>query len=195
MEHATVSTVLIIGRPGSGKGTQTKLLADKLGWETLSSGNIFRELRKKEGPLGDKIRSVYDEGLLFPYWFPAYLFQHAVLNMDITKGLIAEGFCRAPDEARVFDAVLTWLGRRYIVIDLTVSDEEATRRQSHRNKSEERADSNTPEKIRVRLNEYHKNTEPVIQFFKDKGNLIEINGEQTPEEIAEELYGKLKELI
>jgi adenylate kinase len=190
-----VSIVLIIGRPGSGKGTQTSLLAQKLGWDTLSSGNIFRELRTKEGPLGDKVREVYDAGLLFPYWFPAYLFQNAMLTADPAKGMIAEGFCRAKDETKVFDDVLAWLGRRYVVFNLAVSDEEAMRRQSHRNKSDERADSNTPEKIQIRLDEYHKNTAPVIDFFKEKGVLIEIDGEQTPEAIADELYAKVKELV
>ena len=195
MEPSPVSLVLIIGRPGSGKGTQTDLLAKKLGWKTFSSGAIFRELRAKPGPLGDKVRAVYDEGLLHPYWFPAYLFQNVILNTEPSEGLITEGLCRALKEAELFDDVLTWLGRGYIVINLAVSDEEAARRQSHRNKIDERADSNTPEKIQVRLNEYKENTEPVIDFFRTKGTLVEINGEQTPEEIAAELYGKLKELV
>jgi adenylate kinase len=195
MEHTPVSTVLLIGRPGSGKGTQAELLTKKLGWEILSSGAIFRELRTKEGPLGDKVRSVYDEGILFPYWFPNYLFQNAVLNDDAHKGLIAEGFCRSRREAEVFDEVLTWLGRRYVVFNLAVSDEEAIHRQSHRNKTDARADSDTHEKIQIRLNEYRDITEPVINFFKEKGNLVEIDGEQSPDEIAAELYAKLKQHV
>jgi adenylate kinase len=195
MESSPVSLVLIMGRPGSGKGTQTELLAKRLGWDTLSSGGIFRELRTEKGALGDKVREVYDEGKLFPYWFPAYLFQESILKTPLDKGMIAEGFARALPEAQMFDEVLTWVGRNYVVFNLAVSDEEATRRQTHRNKSDVRADSNTPEKIQSRLDEYHKNTEPVLDFFKDKGTLIEIDGEQTPEEIAEELYAKLKEQI
>ena len=141
------------------------------------------------------MRAVYDEGKLFPHWFPTYIFEDAIFNKDLGKGLIAEGFCRSIQQAEAFDEVLTWLGRRYVVIDLAVSDEEATRRQTHRNKSEERADSNTPEKIQVRLDEYHANTEPVIDFFKNNGTLVEIDGEQTPNEIGAEIYSKLKDLI
>ncbi len=195
MESSPVSTVLVIGRPGSGKGTQTELLAKRLGWETLSSGAIFRELRTKEGPLGDKVRAIYDEGKLFPHWFPTYIFENALFNIELSAGLIAEGFSRSLQQAEAFDEVLTWLGRRYIVIDLAVSDEEAARRQSHRNKTDERADSNTPEKIQIRLDEYHANTAPVIDFFKKNGTLIEIDGEKTPEEIAEEVYARIKELV
>src|SRR6202042_2184697 len=132
------------------------------------------------------------EGILFPYWFPGYLFENAVLNADMHEGLIAEGFCRSRKEAEVFDEVLTWLGRHYVVFNLAVSDEEAIRRQSHRNKTDVRADSDTHEKIQIRLKEYKDITEPVIDFFREKGKLIEIDGEQTPEEIAAELYEKLK---
>lgn len=195
MDSDHVSIVLFIGKPGSGKGTQTELLAKKLGWDTLSSGDIFRKLRVKEGPLGDKVRAVYDEGLLHPDWFPTYLFDEYILNADPKKGLIAEGFCRSIPQVESFDEVLAWLGRKYAVIELTVSDEEAMRRQTHRNKSDERADSNTEEKIRIRLHEYHANTEPVLDVFRKKGVLIEVDGEKSPEEIAQEINAKLQPLL
>lgn len=190
-----VKTVLLLGRPGSGKGTQTTLLADTLGWKTLSSGNTFRELRNSDSPLGQKVRAMYDSGILFPHWFPAYLFQNAILNMDPNEGIICEGFARAVEEAKLFDEVLTFLGRPYIAFNLAVSEDEAMRRQLSRNETDPRPDSDTEEKIRVRFNEYTTRTEPVLAFFKEKGTLIEINGEETPEHIAAELYQKLQERL
>lgn len=188
-------TVLLLGRPGSGKGTQTELLAKRLGWKTLSSGNIFRALRDGDSKLSEKVRAMYDSGIIFPHWFPAYLFQNAVLYMDPEEGLICEGFSRAVDEAVLFDEVLKFLGRDYIVFNLGVSEEEAMRRQLERNKVDARTDSNTPEKIQIRFNEYTAKTEPVLAFFKEKGTLVEIDGEQTPEEIAKVLYERLEGLV
>ena len=187
-------TVLLLGRPGSGKGTQTDLLATRLGWKTLSSGNIFREMREKAGPLGEKIRATYDAGIIFPSWFPGYLFLDSILNLDLEEGIICEGFSRSVDQAELFDEVLKWLGRDYVVFNLTVSEEEAMRRQLDRNTVDARTDSDTPEKIQKRFAEYTAKTEPVLNFFKEKGTLIEIDGEQTPEQIAEELYAKLQAL-
>lgn len=194
MEHP-LKTVLLLGRPGSGKGTQTSLLAERLGWKTLSSGNIFRALRDGDSKLSEKVRAMYDSGIIFPHWFPAYLFQNEVLYMDTDKGLICEGFSRAVDEAVLFDEVLKFLGRDYIVFNLAVSEEEAMRRQLERNKVDARTDSDTPEKIQIRFNEYTAKTEPVLAFFKEKGTLVEIDGEQTPEEIAKVLYEKLEGLV
>jgi adenylate kinase len=190
MEHAT-KTVLLLGRPGSGKGTQTALLAERLGWKTLSSGNIFRELRNSDGALGEKIRETYDAGLIFPDWFPGFLLVDSFLKLDSKEGTICEGFSRSVDQAKLFDEVLTWLGRNYIVFNLGVSEEVAMQRQLERNKVDARTDSDTPEKIKVRFDEYTAKTEPVIAFFQANGTLIEIDGEQTPEQIAAELYEKL----
>jgi adenylate kinase len=192
MEDSHIKTVLMLGRPGSGKGTQTALLAEKLGWKTLSSGNIFREMRASEGTLGQNVRETYDAGLIFPDWFPNYLLLNSFLNADPKQGLICEGFGRTVDQAKLFDEVLDWLKRNYIVFNLAVSEQEAMKRQLGRNNTDARTDSDTPEKIQVRFNEYSAKTEPVIAFFKEKGTLVEINGEQTPEEIAQEIHSKLQ---
>lgn len=188
-------TVLLLGRPGSGKGTQTALLAERLGWKTLSSGNIFRAMREKEGPLGEKIRATYDAGIIFPSWFPGYLFLDSILNLPLENGIICEGFSRSFDQAELFDEVLKWLGREYVVFNLGVSEEVALQRQLGRNETDARTDSDTPEKIQKRFAEYTAKTEPVLAFFKEKGTLIEINGEETPEHIAAELYEKLQALM
>lgn len=195
MEHATLRTVLLLGRPGSGKGTQTELLAKRLGWKTLSSGNTFRALRDSEGVLGARVRATYDAGLLFPHWFPTYLFQNSVLNMAPEEGIICEGFSRSLEQAESFHEVLSWLGRQYVVINLDVSEEEAMRRQLGRHKVDARPDSDSPEKIKVRFAEYTKLTEPVIAYFREKGTLIEVNGEQTPDQIAEEIFNTIKEQV
>jgi len=193
MESQPLRTVLLLGRPGSGKGTQTGLLAEHLGWKTVSSGNIFRELRNDQSPLGEKVRETYDTGVLFPGWFPTYFFLDAVLKLEAEQGVICEGFARSVDQAEVFDDALGWLGRKYVVFNLEVSEEEALRRQLSRHEIDARPDSDSPEKIKNRLHEYSERTQPVLKYFEKKGVLAQVNGEQTPEQIASELYGKLQD--
>jgi adenylate kinase len=195
MASTPVSTVLLLGRPGSGKGTQTSLLAQKLEWKTLSSGNTFRELRESEGALGEKIRETYDAGIIFPDWFPGYLLLKSLFEMKPEEGVICEGFARTVDQAKLFDEALEWLGRKYIVFDLVVSEDEAMKRQLGRNKTDARTDSDTPEKIQTRFNEYTQKTAPVVAFFKEKGTLIEINGEESPEQIAAAISEKLQSYL
>jgi adenylate kinase len=188
----SMNTVLLLGRPGSGKGTQTALLAERFGWQTFSSGNMFREMRESESFLGAKVREVYDQGVMLPNWFADYLLLDSLFKTDPATGIICEGFSRTVDQAKLFDEFLTWIGRPYAVFNLGVSEDEAMRRQLERTKVDARADSDTPEKIKIRFEEYTKKTAPVLEFFKEKGTLVEIDGEQTPEEIATELIEKIQ---
>ena len=161
MERATVNTVLLLGRPGSGKGTQTALLAEHFGWKTFSSGNMFRELRESKGFLGEKVREVYDQGVMLPNWFADYLLLDSLFKTDPAQGIVCEGFSRTVEQAKLFDEFMTWIGRPYAVFNLDVSEEESLRRQLDRNKVDARTDSDTPEKIKIRFEEYTKKTAPV----------------------------------
>ncbi len=184
----STNTILMMGKTGSGKGTQSTLLAEKLGWKIFSTGDEFRALRKREDFLGEKVRSEYDKGLLMPHWFASFLFEDALLKTIPSEGLVCEGIGRKEPEARLFDDVATWLGREYRVFELEVSDEEVIRRQLQR----DRGDSlNDRAKIEVRLNEYRTYTAPAIAFFKSLGKVTSIDGMGTPEEIHAEILKKL----
>lgn len=178
-----VKTILFVGKPGSGKETQAELLAEKLGYRVFSTGKRFRELREGTGPLSEKVRETYDKSMLLPAWLASYLFQEAILHLKKEDGIIFEGTGRRVDEARLFHEVATWLGREYKVINLDISDDEAVRRQVGRG----REDSNTEEKVRVRLNEYEKHTEPVISFFREQNVLIDVSGERPIPAIHEDI--------
>lgn len=189
MEEA--NTILLIGRPGSGKGTQAEMLSKKLNWKIFSSGNQFRELRNGEGPLSDRVRVAYDNGQLLPDWFADYLFTNGVLNLPAEEGMILEGFGRSRPQAELMFKILGWLGRRVAVVHLSVSEDETMRRQLERAKSDNRPDSNDEEKVRARLAEYSANTEPALTFFKEKGILIDIDGEPDVQAIHEDIVAKL----
>jgi len=178
-----IDTVLIVGRPGSGKGTQAKLLCGRQGWKHFSTGELFKKLRDEDTQLGHKVREAYDAGKLLPDWFATYLFEHEILELAPEDGIVCDGFPRSLAQAQIFDEILSWLSRPYAVLDLMVSEEEALRRQLERAKVEHRPDSESEEKIRVRFREYENATRPILDFFNNKGLVTEIDGEQSPEDV------------
>lgn len=187
MQDSTPTTVLFVGRPGSGKGTQAKVLAKRLGWTLFSSGGFFKNLIDTSGPHSELIRRDYEQGQLSPDWLAVYFFEHALLDIPKEAGFVGEGFPRSMPQAELADEILTWLGRSYKVIHLRVGEDEALKRQLERAKTEDRPDSNDDAKVRTRFDVYRTRTESVTDFFKEKGVLIEINGEQTPEAIATDI--------
>lgn len=167
------------------------MLAAKLGWPAFSSGGKFKQLIDDAGPLSERIRSDYERGHLSPDWLAAYLFEQAVVDLAPDAGIVCEGFPRSLPQAQLADEVFRWLERPYKVIHLKVGEEEALKRQLNRAKTEDRPDSDGEEKVQTRFEVYRSSTEPIVDFFKEKGTLIEINGEQTPEAIALDISAAL----
>lgn len=186
-----INTILMMGKTGCGKGTQSELLAKKLNCNIFSTGDEFRKLRKQEDFLGELVRASYDKGLLMPHWFASYFFENALLKLTPEDNLVCEGIGRKEPEAILFNDVANWLNRKYAVFELVVSDEEVIRRMMARDRGD---GLNDLEKIKVRLQEYREFTEPAIKFFKSQGRVISIDGSPTPEKIHEEIVAKLKSL-
>ncbi|MEK7604789.1 MAG: nucleoside monophosphate kinase [Patescibacteria group bacterium] len=182
-------TIFFIGKPGCGKGTQAKLLSEKMGWQVISAGSQFRALAAEDTPVGRKIKSEINAGDLAPHWFAMYLYLKALFAVGTDAPIIFDGFNRKVPEAELVVSSLTWLGRPFVVIHIVVSDTEVERRLAGRKVVEGRADDNA---VDERLKEYREYTAPAIELFRREGTLIEVNGEQTPEEIALEVNAALK---
>lgn len=176
--------VILTGKPGSGKGTQGKILAEKRGWTHFSTGAEFKKLRDEDSVLGHRVKEVFDSGQLLPDWFATYLVQKILFSLSETDGVVLEGYPRSVAQAQTLDEILAWLGRTYRVVDLEVSDEEVTERMIKRATLEHRPDSTTAEQIAVRLAAYQKHTAPVLDFFKQNNTLTSVDGTGTMEEIA-----------
>ena len=185
MDNTEIKTVIITGRPGSGKGPQGKRLAESRGWMHFSTGEQFRMLREEDSVLGHQVRAIYDTGKLLPDWFATHLFEKAILNMGQHGGIVCEGYPRSLTQSATFDEITTWLNRTYVVIDLEVSDEEVTKRMLKRSTEESRPDSTTEEQIKTRLVTYHEHTAPVLAYFTEKGMLQVVDGMGTPEQVEE----------
>lgn len=174
-------TIFFIGKPGCGKGTQAKLLSEKTGWRVMSASGALRAMTALDTPVGRKMKSQMDAGLLMPAWVPTYLFLKEVFSLPDGASIILDGFNRKIHEAALIKEALAWLERPFSVIYLRVSDDTIRRRLSLRKNIEARADDSAVEE---RLKEYYAHTEPVVEVFRKAGAIIELNGEQTTEEIA-----------
>src|ERR1044072_6492461 len=98
-----VRTFLMMGRPGSGKGTQAKLLAKKLGGDIYSLGNRLREMAKGQGYAAQKVKKLSDEGDLLPEWFSSQMSVDLLLELSREDPIFFEGACRRLEEAEAFD--------------------------------------------------------------------------------------------
>lgn len=182
------NTIFFIGKPGSGKGDQTKLLSERTGWKVIAAGKEFRALAEEDTPLGEKVKSVNDAGMLQPRWLAEYLFLENLFSLAGDEGVIFDGFGRRTSEAETIIDSLAWLGRPFAVVHLSVSDGEILRRLTLRKEVEGRADDSVVEE---RLKEYRENTEPVIELFRGRGTLVEVNGEGAREAIAADINAAL----
>jgi adenylate kinase len=192
MHPESPNFVLFIGRPGSGKGTQAKLIAERLGWVRLSSGDRFKTLRDSTGALGDRIRAAYDKGEYMPDWFADYLLEQGIVELDPETGVVAEGFGRTRTQAAHLKEILSWLGRKLVVVHLDVPEQMAKERMMSRGKIEHRPDSDNDHKIQSRFSEYTENTEPALDYFREHGLVIEVNGAQPADDILEDVLAKIQ---
>jgi adenylate kinase len=177
--------IILIGIQGSGKSTQGNMLRDKLGIEYLSSGHIFREMAKEKTPLGRYMKETLNAGVLISDEKTIPIIEEYLAKPEYAKGYILDGFPRTTKQAEDFSNGVDK------VVYLKVSDKEALWRLSGRIDEGIRED-NTLAAIRKRIQLFHDFTEPVIEFYRQKGNLIEVDGEQEIDAIHEEIMSHLK---
>jgi len=185
-----IKTIAMMGKPGSGKGTQAELLSKELDFSLFSSGEAFRKLREQDTPLGRKVKKEIDKGYLMPHWFASYMFEREVFNAPKSQGIVFEGPGRKLPETELFNEIMNWLGRPYRAVYLEVDEEVIRKRLLKRAEEEGRADDN-PESVNLRFEEYNKYTAHSVNFFREQGVLIEVDGMQSPEKVQ---AGILKEL-
>ena len=181
---------LFVGRTASGKETQGRLLAEKLDADMFMTGARFREIIGSGSPLGARIKDDYEKGLLMPAWVAVYMFQDFLFNLPYDKHAVFEGTGRALSEAEMFEEVATWLGRPYTVFNLKVSPETVVARSLSR----KRDAADGEEVIRTRLAEYDRLTAPAIEYFQSAGRAIDIDGEQSVDEIHREVMSHVASL-
>ncbi len=176
--------LILIGIQGSGKSTQGNLLKEKLGIEYLSSGHIFREMAKEKTPLGRYMKETLNAGFLVSDDKVIPIIEEYLSKPEYAKGYILDGFPRTAIQAEQFSNGVDK------VVYLKVSDKEALWRLSGRADEGVRED-NTLMAIRKRIQLFHDHTEPVIEFYRQKGNLIEVDGEREIDAIHQDIMSHL----
>lgn len=176
--------IVLIGIQGAGKSTQGNLLSEKLEIPYLSTGHIFRDLAKEHSKPGRYIKEVMNAGYLIPDEKTLSIVSNYLRRKEYKRGYILDGFPRTLGQVKAFTNGIDK------VIYLRVSDREALWRLSYRN-GEIREDE-TLAAIRKRIDLFHKQTLPVLNFYRDKEVLIEVDGEKSIEEIHNEIMRHIK---
>lgn len=178
--------IVLIGIQGAGKSTQGNLLSEKLKLPYLSTGHIFREMAKEKTKIGRYIKEVMNAGYLIPDKKTVKIVDEYLGREEYKDGYILDGFPRTVAQAEFFKD-----GADKVVY-LKVSDEEALKRLSFRNGENGAREDETPAAVAKRIESFHKFTKPVLDYYREKGMLAEIDGEKSIEEINQDILDSLK---
>jgi adenylate kinase len=175
--------IILVGIQGSGKSTQGTLLSQNLGIPYLSTGHIFREMAKEVTPLGRQVKEIMTAGLLQPDDLTVQVVETYLKKPEYANGYIMDGFPRTLEQVEKFQNGVDK------VICLNISDKEALVRLAYQNDGTRPDDSVAAIEKRIEL--FHQVTQPVIDYYKHKDMLVEVNGEQTIEVIHEQILRAL----
>ncbi|MBR4707762.1 MAG: adenylate kinase [Pseudobutyrivibrio sp.] len=210
--------IIMLGAPGAGKGTQAKQIAAKYSIPHISTGDIFRANIKNGTELGKKAKEYMDQGLLVPDELTCDLVMDRIAQDDAKNGFVLDGFPRTIPQAEALDAALTKIGQAMdYAVDVDVPDENIINRMSGRRaclncgatyhivsippKKEGICDTcgnelvlredDKPETVKKRLDVYHDQTQPLIEYYQGKGILKSVDGTQPMEKVFEDIVSIL----
>ena len=211
--------IIMLGAPGAGKGTQAKMLADKYDIPHISTGDIFRAYIKNGTDLGSKAKEYMDKGLLVPDELTCDLVVDRIKQDDCAKGYILDGFPRTIPQAECLDNALNAMNDKIdYAVNVDVPDENIIKRMSGRracvgcgatyhivyNPTKEEGicdrcgkelilrDDDKPETVENRLNVYHEQTQPLIDYYNNKGVLQEVDGTKDMQEVFDAIVAVLE---
>lgn len=207
--------LILLGAPGAGKGTQAAKLAEKLKIPHISTGDIFRNNIKNSTELGKKAKEYIDQGLLVPDFLTMDIVKDRLMQEDCSNGFILDGFPRTIPQAEYLDEVLKTLNVNLdFVLNLYVPDSEIIKRMSGRrvclncgasyhtyyNPTREKEicdnckanviqrDDDKEDTVINRLKIYHKQTEPLIEYYQKKDKLLTVEGKEDVNHTTESVF-------
>ena len=212
--------IIMLGAPGAGKGTQAKMIAEKCGIPHISTGDIFRANIKNGTELGAKAKEYMDKGLLVPDELVCDLVVDRIQQADCEKGYILDGFPRTIPQAEALENALNAIEQKLdYAIDIDVPDENIINRMSGRRacvgcgatyhvlfnptKVEGKCDvcgeslilrdDDKPETVKKRLDVYHTQTQPLIDFYTERKVVVEVVGTQSMDKVFDDIMKILGE--
>jgi adenylate kinase len=189
--------IVLLGPPGSGKGTQATRLAQRLGITQLSTGDMLRAAVSAETPIGRKAKAMMERGELVPDELVVAVVAEHILRPDAKNGFILDGFPRTIAQAAALDDILLTNGLNLdCVVELKVDEEVLLGRILNRakeattNGQTARVDD-TEGALRIRLGEYRRQTAPLADYYRAEGILKSIDGLQPVNKVATSLFEAL----
>lgn len=181
--------IVIFGGPGSGKGTQSAKIAEKYNLFHISTGDLLRDHIARKTDIGVVANDYISKGMLIPDKLMIKILEDVVKseNKKTRNGVIFDGFPRTLPQARELDALLEVLDTRInVVIGLQVPDEELVNRILLRGKESGRSDDNA-KAAKTRLAVYHKQTQPLQEYYVETGRFIPIDGTGSIDDIFDKI--------
>lgn len=206
-----LNDIILLGPPGAGKGTQAEILSGRLGILHISTGDILREAAAAGTPLGQTAKEYMDRGDLVPDELMVDLVEERLQQADTADGVMLDGFPRTLPQAEALTEVMEAGGRgEFVVLAVEVPEPELVRRLSGRRVCRScgkithvdglpagatacsecggeiyQRDDDAPEAVAQRLRVYARQTEPLLAYYEERGNLVTVDGVGDPGQIAE----------
>jgi adenylate kinase len=186
--------ILLLGPQGSGKGTQAKRIAEEYGLLHVATGDILREAIAAGSDLGKQVAPILASGGLVPDDKMIELIRERLQEDDAQDGFVLDGFPRTQPQAEALDRMLLEIDRPLdAVFELQIADDPCMRRLLKRAELEGRKDD-TPDVIARRLRTYHEQTEPLVEHYRTRGNLVGIHADEPIDQVFAEIQKALDQV-
>lgn len=183
--------LLIMGPPGAGKGTQAKLIAGHYEIPAISTGDIFRAMKTSDTPLARQVRAIMESGGYVSDEITNEIVKDRLAQSDCDGGFLLDGYPRTLQQVQTLDDYLAETERALdAVLSLVADTDEVVARLLRRAQIEGRSDDNE-ETIRVRLQVYAEQTEPLLEIYRPRGLLVEVDGLGEIDDVSERVFAAL----
>lgn len=206
--------IVLMGAPGAGKGTQARLLQDRLHLPHISTGDMFRALKEAKTPLADEVRALMEAGKLVPDDVTIRVVRERTAREDCKNGYILDGFPRTPAQAAMLEQLAAEQNKKIQAIDLEVPRELLIKRMTgrrncpvcgeiyniyfkppkvdnvcdlHPQAQLNRRDDDNPQTVQARLTTYEEQTQPLLDYYREKNLLHVVDGTRDPEAIYSDI--------
>jgi adenylate kinase len=185
--------ILLLGPQGSGKGTQAQRLAKAYGIAHIATGDMIRQMKELDTPAGRELKEVYDRGDLVSDDLMIRLIRERLDRGDTLPGVVLDGFPRTLPQAEALDDLLVELGRTVdVVFELQVPNRELLLERLLKRAQEESRADDTPEAIQRRLENYDRETAPLVEYYRTtRGNVVGIHADRSIEAVFHEIQEAL----
>jgi adenylate kinase len=187
--------LLIMGPPGAGKGTQAGRVAEHYGIPAISTGDMFRAMKTADTPLAQQVRDIMASGGYVSDDITNAIVAERLAQVDCVRGFLLDGYPRTPSQVETLDAFLA--GRQEhldAVISLVADEDEVVERLLKRAQTDGRADDDE-ETVRIRQQVYAEQTAPLLDLFRARELLIEVDGLGPVPEVSERLFAALDQHV